>query len=130
MFGAFEHQLGVEGMTIQVRVRFDAQPHQRAAFEQAAVSVRKLAGEEPGVLSYEWFSASESGSYVALEEFADPAAMVTHIKIADALLTAMNENSKMAYLELYGDVDAELREAVKRLPGPVAIYPSASLGTQ
>jgi quinol monooxygenase YgiN len=110
-------------MTVFVRARFEVPPHRTEDFHRTAAALRELAHSEPGVLSYEWHTAGEPGVYLAVEHFADSAAMLTHAELAARLLAELAESSQMAFLELYGEVTPQLRSRVERMPGRFASSP-------
>lgn len=95
-------------MSIFVRARFEVREGRRADFEQAALTLRERAAEEPGTLTFRLFSAGEGG-YVALEEYADTTAALSHQERSAALLERVAECAKMVSAELYGPIGPELR---------------------
>ncbi|MEU2431009.1 antibiotic biosynthesis monooxygenase family protein [Streptomyces sp. NPDC007861] len=104
-------------MSIFVRARFDIRDSQQQAdFEALALALRDRAAEEPGTLTYRWFSAGDEGSYLVLEEYADDDAAMAHNERAADLLARVGQCAEMVYAEIYGDVGPRLREWVRSHP--------------
>jgi quinol monooxygenase YgiN len=112
-------------MALFVRAQFEVPAEKEQAFEKIAADLRDVARQEPGVLGYEWYSGQEPGVYLALEHFADSAAMVTHAELAHDLLNQLAHNSRMVSMELHGVVDVTLRAAVERMPRTLTIFEPA-----
>ncbi|SRR6266545_1509082 len=102
-------------MSIFVRARFDARDRRRADFEQIALALREQAKDEPGTLTFRWFS-SGPGSYLVLEEYADPAAALAHNERGAELLERVGECAEMIYAELYGPIGPELGDWARSRP--------------
>ncbi|GHF53920.1 quinol monooxygenase YgiN [Amycolatopsis bartoniae] len=95
-------------MSFFVRARFEVPPRRRAEFEQLALALREQARDEPGTLTYRWFSAGQ-GSYTVIEQYTDPAAGVAHNQRAAALLERVAGCAELMAAEIYGSVDDRLR---------------------
>lgn len=88
-------------MSFFVRGRFDALPGKRDEFEQIALTLAARAADEPGTLTYRWFSSGE-GAYVVLEEYVDEAAAMAHNEGVADLLTRVPECASLISVEVYG----------------------------
>lgn len=102
-------------MSIFVRARFDAHDGRRADFEQVALALREQAEDEPGTITYRWFSAG-AGSYVVLEQYTDPAAAMAHNERAAELLERVAGCADLVHAELYGPIGPELQEWARSRP--------------
>jgi quinol monooxygenase YgiN len=102
-------------MSIFVRAQFDVREQRRADFEQLALALREQAENEPGTLTYRFFT-SGTGSYLVLEEYADTAAALAHNERAAPLLERVWECAELVRAELYGTIGPELREWVRSRP--------------
>ncbi|WP_314175394.1 putative quinol monooxygenase [Streptomyces winkii] len=101
-------------MSIFVRAQFDVLDQRRAEFEQLALALLEQADDEPGTLTYRFFSAA--GGYLVLEEYADDAAALAHNERAAPLLERVGECAELVRAELYGPIGPELREWVRSRP--------------
>lgn len=115
-------------MSIFVRARFDVRDQRQADFEQIALSLCEQAREEPGTLTFRWFS-SGAGSYLVLEEYADSAAALAHNERAAALLERVQECAQMVDAEVYGAIGPEIGEWVRANP-QVTTFADFPDGTQ
>jgi quinol monooxygenase YgiN len=102
-------------MSIFVRARFDARDQRQADFEQIALALWEQARDEPGTITYRWFS-SGPGSYLVLEEYTDSAAALAHNERAAELLERVGQCADMVYAELYGPIGPELRDWARSHP--------------
>jgi quinol monooxygenase YgiN len=73
-----------------VRAWFDARDQRQADFEQIALALREQAQDEPGILTFRWFS-SGAGSYLVLEEYTNSAAALAHNERAAELLKRIRQ---------------------------------------
>lgn len=96
-------------MSIFVRARFEVRDGRQAEFEKFARALRERADEEPGTLTYRFFSTGDGG-YLVLEEYADTAAALAHNEHTAGLVAQVRDFSKLVSLEFYGPVGQELRE--------------------
>jgi quinol monooxygenase YgiN len=88
-------------MSFFVRGRFDALPGKRDEFEQIALALAAHAADEPGTLTYRWFSAGE-GSYIVIEEYVDEAAAMAHNEARADLIGRVPECADLVSVEVYG----------------------------
>jgi quinol monooxygenase YgiN len=88
-------------MSIFVRGRFDVRDGRRTEFEQIALTLAARAVDEPGTLTYRWFSAGE-GSYLVLEEYVDEAAAMAHNEAVADLLARVPDCAELVFAEVYG----------------------------
>jgi quinol monooxygenase YgiN len=88
-------------MSFFVCGRFDALPGKQAEFEQIALALAARAVDEPGTLTYRWFTAGE-GAYVVLEEYVDEAAAMTHNEGVADLLARVPGCASVSSVEVYG----------------------------
>jgi quinol monooxygenase YgiN len=102
-------------MSIFVRARFDTRDQRQADFEQLALALCEQAKDEPGTLTFRWFSFG-AGSYLVLEEYTDSAAALTHNERAAELLERVGQCAEMVFAEFYGPLGPELREWVRSHP--------------
>src|SRR5437016_5145645 len=97
-------------MSLFVRAQFTvAESGRREEFEAIASALREQSKEEPGTLTYRWFSPSP-GTYVALEEYMDAAAALAHNERAAELLVQVRDCAELVFAELYGPLTPELEE--------------------
>lgn len=108
-------------MSFFVRARFDIRDGRQAEFEEAALALRAQALEEPGTLTYRWFSAV-SGSYLVIEEYVDSDAAMAHNERGALLLARVGECAEMVCAEIHGPVGPWVREWAGTRPS-VTIYP-------
>jgi quinol monooxygenase YgiN len=94
-------------MSIFVRARFEPRDGRASDFEKAANALREQVRDEPGTVTFRLFR--DGGGYVALEEYADTAAALTHQERAAAVLRRVAECAEMVSVELYGPIGPELR---------------------
>ncbi|WP_219471998.1 putative quinol monooxygenase [Nonomuraea rhizosphaerae] len=109
------------GSSIFVRARFDVHDGQAAEFEEVARALVEQAEQEPGTLTFRWFSAGP-GSYMVLEEYADPAAALAHNEHAVKLLERAARCADMTYAELHGPVGPDIRQWADAHP-QATVYP-------
>jgi quinol monooxygenase YgiN len=102
-------------MSIFVRARFEVRDHQQGEFDNVAQALREQARDEPGTLTYRWFSSADGG-YLVLEEYSDSAAAVAHNEQAATLLERVAQCADMVDAEVYGDIGPEIREWVRAHP--------------
>lgn len=84
-----------------VRARFDVRDGKGADFERIALELADRATDEPGTLTYRWFTAGD-GAYVVIEEYVDEAAAMAHNEAVADLLARVPECAELAYAEVYG----------------------------
>lgn len=102
-------------MSLFVRARFEVVDGRRAEFEEIALALRERAQAEAGTRTYRWFSAGD-GSYLVLEEYADPAAAAAHNERAADLLARVARCATMVRAEVYGSIDPQIRAWVAAHP--------------
>lgn len=105
--------------SIFVRARFDVHDGRQADFEEAVAALREQADDEPGTLTYRFFSAG-AGGYLVLEEYVDSAAAIMHNERAAEPLARVRECADLAYIELYGPIWPELQKWVRSVPEATA----------
>lgn len=116
----------MSAMSIYVRARVEPHDGRAAEFEQLANTLRERAGDEPGTLTYRWFTAGP-GAYVVLEEYVDAAAAVAHNEGAAELLTLVAACADIVTAELYGPVGPELTAWARDRPG-FTVHPELPRG--
>ena len=84
-----------------VRARFEVRDGKTADFEQIAQALAQRATDEPGTLTYRWFTAG-TNSYIVLEEYTDETAAMAHNEAAQDLLTQVPNCADMISAEVYG----------------------------
>ncbi len=88
-------------MSMFVRGRFDVLAGKRAEFEEIALTLAELAEDEPGTLTYRWFTAGD-GSYIVIEEYVDEAAALAHNEARADLIARVPECAELVYAEVHG----------------------------
>lgn len=88
-------------MSFFVRGRFDVLPGRRGEFEEIALTLAARAVDEPGTLTYRWFSAGE-GAYLVIEEYVDEAAAIAHNEASADLLARVPDCAELVFAEVYG----------------------------
>lgn len=109
------------GMSIFVRARFDAHDQRQAEFEELARALREQVKDEPGTLTYRWFSAG-AGSYLVIEEYTDDEAVAIHQGRAAELLERAGQFAELVYVEIYGTVGPDIRAWAQARP-QVTVFP-------
>ncbi|WP_067564796.1 putative quinol monooxygenase [Nocardia acidivorans] len=107
-------------MSFFVRARFDIHDGRQADFEEAALALRAQAAEEPETLRYRWFS-NAPGSYVAIEEYVDADAAMTHNDRGAKHLERIFECAELVSAEIYGPIGPWVREWADTRP-QVTLY--------
>ena len=102
-------------MSIFVRAQFVVREQRQAEFEEVALALREQANDEPGTLTYRWFSSGD-GSYLVLEEYADSTAALAHNERVAALLERVAQCAEMLNGEVYGAISPEIREWIRANP--------------
>jgi quinol monooxygenase YgiN len=102
-------------MSIFIRARFDVRDQRHEDFEQIALALRDQARDEPGTLTYRWFS-SGIDSYLVLEEYADSAAAMAHNERAAGFLERVAQCAEMVHAEVYGTIGPEIAEWARAQP--------------
>ncbi|WP_369243982.1 putative quinol monooxygenase [Streptomyces sp. R41] len=108
-------------MSIFVRARFDAHDQRRAEFEELALALQEQVKEEPGTLTYRWFSAG-AGSYLVIEEYTDDEAVAVHQERSAELLERAGQFADLVYAEIHGTVGPEIRAWAEARP-QVTVFP-------
>ena len=80
-----------------------------AAFEEVAKAMSNGTRKEPGMLAYDWHSSADRKHWRLLETYANPDAVVAHLKgpVVQQLVPKIMEVSKMDLLEIYGNPGPE-----------------------
>jgi quinol monooxygenase YgiN len=107
------------GMTLYVRVALTVHDGKQAEFEEAAKALKAQAADEPGTHTYRWFSDAP-GSYTVIEEYTDADASSAHNKAGRELLAKLNTVASITALDIYGELNDQLRGLVKALPNAKA----------
>lgn len=102
-------------MSFFVRAQFTVPEDGREEFEAIAFALREQAAEEPGTLTYRWFSPGP-GSYLVLEQYMDAEAALAHNERAAELLIRVGDCARMVSAELYGPLTPGVREWVRAHP--------------
>ncbi|HEU5332658.1 MAG TPA: antibiotic biosynthesis monooxygenase family protein [Actinocrinis sp.] len=102
-------------MSFFVRARFAVPEDRREEFETIAFALREEAAQEPGTLTYRWFSPGP-GSYLVLEQYMDAEAALAHNERAAELLARVGDCATMVSAELYGPLTPDLEEWVRAHP--------------
>lgn len=111
-------------MSIFVRGRFDARDGRRAEFEEIARTLAARAVDEPGTLTYRWFTAGE-GAYIVLEEYADEDAAMAHNDGVADLLARVPDCAELAFAEIHGPAGPRMR-AWADASSRVTVHPDLS----
>lgn len=106
-------------MSFFVRAQFSVSEDRREEFEAIASALREQAAQEPGTLTYRWFSPGP-GSYLVLEQYLDAEAALAHNERAAELLIRAGDCARMTSAELYGPLAPELEEWVRAHPQATA----------
>ena len=106
-------------MSFFVRAQFTVPEDRREEFEAIAFALAEQAAQEPGTLTYRWFSPGP-GSYLVLEQYADAQAALAHNERAAELLIRVGDCAQMASAEFYGPLTPELEEWVRAHPHATA----------
>lgn len=106
-------------MSFFVRAQYTVAETDRKEFEEIASALREQAKEEPGTLTYRWFS-SGAGGYLVLEQYMDGAAALAHNERAAELLVRVGDCAQLESAELYGPLTPEIEDWVRAHPQATA----------
>ena len=106
-------------MTFFVRARFKVREGRREEFEEIALALREQALNEPGTLTFRWFSAG-ADSYIALEQYGDETAAMEHNSRGAHLLARVGQCADMVDAEVYGSPGPHVEQWVRSNPQATA----------
>jgi quinol monooxygenase YgiN len=104
---------------INIFARMGVKPENVEKLKALEVEGCKVAADEPGTLTYDWYYSEEHGSLVLLETYADSSAFLSHMQ-ADGhdeffgSLMALIDSLEFIVL---GEPTAVLAEALATVPG-------------
>jgi len=84
--------------------------------------IRTTRSKDPGTLTYDWYLNEESLAFSVIEVYRDSPSLLAHAGNVGPLLQETGELSDLS-LELYGDPDDELKNALAGMEVEVNLFP-------
>ena len=95
---------------------------QEQAFQAIAKELSEATAKESGELTYQWYLTEDGKTCYVLERYADSDAVRKHLKTFGALGPRLLAVADLTNLEIYGNPDDQVRQAVSEATNNVARF--------
>jgi quinol monooxygenase YgiN len=97
----------------------DVDPENVEQLRALIAAGRRVAADEPGTLTYDWFYSEEQGSVLVVETYADSAAHLTHMQAEGhgELMGSIMALISSIEFDVLGESTPEHAEALSAIPG-------------